>query len=270
MVSAEYYIKTFQAVFPKRVEELRRFIIYKNQINNKSKQANSLAEEDRKRLIEIMGNDTFFRSGKNKPKTLRHRAFKLKKSLQFFCGSKKKLEELFGKSANPKTLIITKIHLEEIDEMAESMIDALERLEAAYSMQIHWLNISEVRPDAYNEYIQYVNEEKRILLSLTPFRAEINSIVKAVNYRWSKIADRILGENFRDVGAAVFPLAIVVLGLFIAIVYSFVTENVYRPSTKLEEILAVLGSSAAVFTAVWGLPIVKDTIKAIINAAVEE
>ena len=68
MVSVEYYLRAFQQVFPKRIEEFRQLLVSKKKIDERFLRTKELTEEDRENFLGIIGKDTFFKKGEARKK----------------------------------------------------------------------------------------------------------------------------------------------------------------------------------------------------------
>jgi len=85
MVSAQLYLKTFFAVMPERLKLIGELKSIKAEIDKRVLSGADLSSEDISQLIDIIGNDIFFRRAEKRKKyTLRHMNWKLLKSVEYF------------------------------------------------------------------------------------------------------------------------------------------------------------------------------------------
>ena len=265
MVSAEQYVIAFQKVMPRRIEELRELVNSKKAIDDIFLRTKVLSRDNANRLLEIIGKNSLFKKGTKRKGTLRHRIFKINKSLNVARHYMKRSEKELLKDKDIEGRIISRGALFEINKLVESIIDVTDQLEEVYRIQEYTLHGVVSDPVKYTrDYEAIIYTERELIEKVRPFVPLVTSITKSINIQLRNIL------SWKPQKSDTWPLFIYVMALIVitqveGFIYGFFKTNNFLANNLLQVIFKV--PSLAM---VWSFPAAVESIKASIQESLED
>lgn len=166
MVTAQLYLTRFFNVMPRRFELIKELKDAKAKLDKSALDDSRLSNNEISQLISIIGKDTFFRKAeiRNKP-TLRHIAWKLKKSMENFGEFKR----VWGENKIPKKFKKKVLYLREfLAGRLPYITELVKQIDSVYRREVSVLQAILIDKGNITAYKQLLEEEKRIVMNTEP------------------------------------------------------------------------------------------------------